>query len=265
MENLQSQEIIDPEQVVEEEVSPTTGDEEISEEASPTVIEPKKSKVQERIDQITKEKWEARREAEHWKNLATKAEPSRVEVPSDRPKPPLEVDFSDTEEYRKARVEYEDKVDAWRERGKRSQEIQFRQKQEHEENLAKYNLNAERMRVKYQDFDETVNSPVFTPELSVEILASEYAPEIGYYLAKNPAEAQRISSLSPNTIAREIGRLESKFTEGKSKLISGAPKPLTTVTGNDITPKDPSKMSTEEWMIWEKQQTMEKLKKRLGG
>ncbi len=116
------------------------------------------------------------------------------------------------------------------------------------------------MRAKYQDFDETVNSPVFTPELSVEILASEYAPEIGYYLAKNPAEAQRISSLSLNAIAREIGRLESKFTEGKSRLISGAPKPLTTVAGNDIVAKDPSKMTDDEWYRWDKQEKIKKIK-----
>ncbi len=260
MENLQSQEIIDPEQVVEEEVSQTTGDKGVPAEPSPDVAEPKKTKVQERIGQLTKEKWDARREAEYWKNQAAKRETPPTEVSSDRPKPPLETEFSDTEEYRKARVEYEDKLDAWRERGKRTQEIQFRQKQEHEDNLAKYNLNAERMRAKYQDFDETVNSPVFTPELSVEILASEYAPEIGYYLAKNPAEAQRISSLSLNAIAREIGRLESKFTEGKSRLISGAPKPLTTVAGNDIVTKDPSKMTDDEWYRWDKQEKIKKIK-----
>lgn len=249
-----------------EEVQATGTEEEVKAEETPPepVVEekPVKTAFQQRIDEITREKYEARREAEYWKNLATKEQTKPTELPPGRPVPPLEMDFTDPTEYRRARVKYEDDLDAWKENSRKSNEIQRRQTEEYEANIARYNANIARMKDKYADYDEVVGKPVFTPELSQEIMASEYAPEIGYYLAKNTAEAKRLSSLSSSAMAREIGRLEGKFTAGTLKFTSGAPKPINPVTGSDVVEKDPAKMTDTEWYEWNKQQKLKKILKK---
>ena len=180
-------------------------------------------------------------------------------IPTDRPVPPVESDFIDPKEYRDARFKYEDDSEIWRSRQRQTVESQTKQEQERAENWENYEQNAETMREKYDDFDETTTQNIFTPEMRDAIIAQENGPSIGYFLAKNPNELFRISRLPQKQMEKELWKLDSKFSLATKKIISGAPLPLNPVKGDDVVGKDPSKMTDEEWFKWDKQQKLKKL------
>ena len=247
------------EEVKEGEVKETSDGLSLEEIASGT----KKAKkgVQTRIDELTKEKYDAKREAEYWKNKANEVKPvESAVIPSDRPLPPAESDFIDTMDYKKARVEYEDRLDAWKTSHRQTVETKKKQEEEITANISKFNTNSTKMREKYSDFDKAINEPLFTPVLSNEVMSSEYGPEIGYYLAKNPSEAIKLNQLSEKAIAKEIGKLEVRFSQAVKKTDSNAPAPLSPLKGDESPIKDPSKMSDDEWYKYEQQQKLKKLK-----
>lgn len=276
---LNNQEPIQPENVQsetnEKEVESRTTEEEgfsleeiaktLEEEGTEEEGKPKKpvSKVQERIDRLTWEKWEAKRESE---NLRRELEEIRNEAktkssPAQRPIPPLEDDFEDPNEYRKARIKYEDEIFAWNE-AQRNIELSKKQAEERfQESLKAFNKRAERMRAKYQDFDDVIATPVFSPTLSQEILDSELGAEIGYYLAKNPDEALRLSSLPPSRVAKEIGKLEVRFTSVSKRTVSKAPPPINPLDGDDAVKPDLEKMPIEDFMKAEKKKIIERKKR----
>jgi hypothetical protein len=121
------------------------------------------------------------------------------------------------------------------------------------------------LKQKYADFDQVVNAPVFTPEMQGAIFDSEQGPEIAYFLGKNKPEADRIAGLPLAQIHREIGRLEARFTPSP-RAISTAPAPITPVTGTAGPQIDPEKMTTAQWMAWNQEQRLARLKQNpLGG
>ena len=132
---------------------------------------------------------------------------------------------------------------------------------EEKEPYAKFNVDAERVRNKYADFDDVISKMPSSPNLSFEVLTSDYAPEIGYYLSKNPDIAIKLRDLPPSRIAREIGKLEARFGDANAKFISNAPAPIIPVEGSDVPPKDESAMSTKDWMALDKKRSLEKIKK----
>ncbi len=108
-------------------------------------------------------------------------------------------------------------------------------------------------RANHEDYDDVVRNPelVMTNEVVDAIQTSDVAGEVAYHLASNPAEAERISKLSPLSIAREIGRIEVRLGEPKSKRTTAAPDPLEPITsGGETAGKDPDKMSMAEYEKW---------------
>jgi hypothetical protein len=115
-------------------------------------------------------------------------------------------------------------------------------------------------RAKYDDFDDVVSAPIFAPETQVMLMQSPHGAEIGYYLGLHPAEAATLNTLTPVAKARAIIALEQKMWTQQTKTVSTAPAPITPVAGSAVSVKDPSKMTTDEWMTWDRQQRLERLK-----
>lgn len=108
-------------------------------------------------------------------------------------------------------------------------------------------------RANHADYDDVVRNPdlVMTHAVVDAIQTSEVAGEVAYHLAKNPAEAERISKLSPLSVAREIGKIEVRLAEPKGKRTTNAPDPLEPVNaGGETAAKDPDKMSMAEYEAW---------------
>ena len=268
------QEVVHPEDAPKEEVESQPTEEEgfsleklakeLEEKETPPEEEGKKKtagKVQERIDKLTWEKWEAKREAEQLRKELEEFRNTTTVAPAQRPIPPVEDDFDDPNEYRKARVKYEDEIFAWNETRRNTELEKQRSQERFQESLKAFNKRAERMRAKYPDFDEAISAPIFSPAVSQEVLDSEYGAEIGYYLAKNPDEALRLSSLPPSKVAKEIGKLEVKFTSVSKRTVSKAPPPINPLDGDDAVKPDLEKMPIEDFMKAEKKKIIERKKR----
>ena len=265
-------------EVEEEEIQTTQESEEESEATTQTTAEEKSPTVEDIVSGKqaigkkgvdTTPKWLKNRLDEMTAKLYEKdkrikeLEATKI-ITSERPLPPLRDDFMEPEVFRKAMVKYEDDLDDWKTQHRDIAISQERQKQEIADNTAKFNEKAEKMREKYTDFDIIINEPVFSPAMSTEILTSDFGPEIAYFLAKNPAEALKLSKLAPNRVAREVGKLEAKFSQASKKIISNAPEAIKPIKGLNVVQKDPEKMNTQEWMAWEKRRIIEK-RKQMGG
>lgn len=103
---------------------------------------------------------------------------------------------------------------------------------------------------KYPDFMEAVGNPELpslrgTPLMTI-LLETENGVDIGYALAKNPSEYERILELSvrnPAAAAREVFRMDAKFAGNGP---TNAPPPPPQRNGSTQVVKDYSGMSTAE-------------------
>lgn len=85
------------------------------------------------------------------------------------------------------------------------------------------------------------------------IKSSDVGPQVAYYLAKNPAEAQRLFALPVVEQGVEFGTLKAKFAPGATlKVVPGAPPPPQVVaTGKGGT--KPSASSSSDFAAFEAQ------------
>jgi len=225
--------------------------------------------AKERFDKLTREKYALKRDIEEKdkkiRELEAGSEPS-----TQRPAPPDRFEYDDMEDYSKAMTLWKDKDDLWKNQRAKKENAALAYQQYESEIFANFEKRAGAMRKKYSDFDDSVAN--FIPEmpdgkhmhLRDELLESELGPELGYYLAKNPKEVRRILSLLPRQITKEIAVLEQRFQTAK-KTRSSAPDVIVPIEGTEVSRKDPSKMSDEEWYAWEQKRRKEKIEKKFKG
>lgn len=196
--------------------------------------------AQKRFDELTKEKAILEKKVQELENAKA--------IPTERPLPPSPNAFENDTDYQKAVVEWKDKDDAWKAQHQNISQQQEERQRVVKTNEAKFDRNAERLIAKYPDFSEKVQEVSVSTAMKEELEASDLGPEIFYFLANNPVEFQRMLNLSPREVAKEVGKLEVRFTEVKTKLKSDAPPALKTIEGNDTLPTDLSKIKDDnEW------------------
>lgn len=181
-----------------------------------------------RIDRVTKRAAEAEAKAEalarelnEWKSKQT---------PATDPLEPKMADFTDIEEYAKAKAEYKVTQDRKERETKLQAEQVEKSRQTLESSWAEKSIQGED---KYDDFAEIVGDLKPTTPWAIAIMEAENAADVAYYLGKHLKEAQRIIALPPVSQIREIAKLEARLltqTETPKKP-SQAPKPITPVTG----------------------------------
>lgn len=248
-----------PEEVVSTEVAevepiePKT-EEVASEEPKEEVVVPKKKTAQERIDELTRKRRDAERDAEYWRKKALEKEPAPVETPAIPPRPKLDQ-FESTEAY-------EDALLAWNDRQKEIKAQAEKQHTEQQTALQTFQERAQKVRQEYDDFDEVVEQPIFSQHMREALLYAENGPAVAYHLGTNPSEAARIRNLPPTVQLLELGKLETKLLLAKqTKKVSAAPPPPTPVGmagGGEV---DESKLSTADWIKLDNQRRIDRIKK----
>ena len=235
-----------------------------TEPTEPVAPPPKKQTAQERINELTRIRREKEREAEYWKKVALekKEAPPEPKAEASLPGRPKLEQFETSEQY-------EDALFEWRDNVREIKSIAQRQEREYESALKEFNERARKLRNEHEDFDEIIDSPVFSPAMWEAVLLSENGPQVAYHLGKseNWALAERIRNLPPSRQLYEMGKVETQLLVAtQKKTVTSAPAPIKPVgitgTGGE---KDPSKMTTEEWMAWDKKREIEKLKAKLSG
>jgi hypothetical protein len=265
MENEQATtEVVSTEEVAQNtETEPTEEPAETQEEV-PEVKEeevvippPKKQTAQERINAVIKKQREAEREAEHWKRLAEQKE--QVAQTSYRP----QIENYPTQEA------YEDALFEWRDAGKQQQIQRYQATVAEQEAVSKFKAGAEKMKEVYEDFDEVVEQPVFTPTMREVLLNSDDGAMVAYFLGRdeNHAVAEKIRNLPVKLQVYELGKLEERLKLAKkTQKPTGAPSPISPVgaTGGKQD-KDQSKWTDDEWFAWRKQEKIKQIKQKSGG
>ena len=163
---------------------------------------------------------------------------------------------------------YEDALLEWH--SKRSTEESAKRQEDTrlKDAYREFDRRADKLRERYEDFDDVVNAPVFTETMRKVLLHGENGPQLAYYLGRPEHRkiAERISTLPADIQPYEIGKLESQLIiAAKTKKVSAAPEPIKPVGGPAAPVLDESKMSDEEWFKREQQKRLDRLKEKWSG
>lgn len=217
--------------------------------------------VQKRIDELTRKAKEAERTAEIWRAEALKAKPAVVEPVKPVVEEPKAKPTADQFETQEAFVEA---LTDWK-LGERDKATEKKGKEDALRNeqttaVQQFVAKTEAYKAEVTDFDDVMAAAgdiQISPALTHEVLTHENGPALQYYLAKNPAEADRLNQLSPLALAREIGRIESRFVsapaskEPTQEKVTKAPAPIIPVSRTAAaSTKDPGDMSPTEYRAW---------------
>ena len=238
-----------------------------STEAAP----PERDKVQERIDKLTREKYDALRERDQrdYELEQLRARVSQIEAAkSETARVAPEEDFPTLEKYGYDEAKFNAAVSAHyskiaRQEAAKATQEQFEQVRRAElENKVNQNWaakEAEFLKSK-PDYAEKVKNARTLP-ISVEVQevlkGSEFGPQVAYHLVENPEVARAILRLPLQTQLMEVGRITARIEANKAPLkpaVSQAPPPPAKVDGTVAVEKDPSTMSDKEFATWRKRQ-----------
>ena len=218
-----------------------------------------KNKVQKRIDQLTREKYEERRAKEALEKRLKELEDAK---PKPEPiKAPKYDDFETEDAYNEAQAEYLAQKAAQKIKDEQSASEQERATQERLQKQAdqttKYVEKLQSEAGQYEGIMEKLNDPIFadiTQKMDAELIGliqtSEKSTALTYHLANNLEQADQISRLSPVLAARELALIEASIETPKPNKVSQAPDPISPIGSNETVDKDPDKMPMDEWIEW---------------
>ena len=232
-----------------------------NEEEAPQEVkkpEPLPHGVQKRIDRAVRQKYEAEAETKVLRERINQIENQQRNQPKQQEQGAPKLDqFDNIEDYVSAKAEYvADKLI--------NEKLSAREKVEQERNAqAAQGKTAESWQKRISsitaelpDYDDVVGSSdvVFrNPVVLDAIKESDLGPQVAYYLASNPDEADEIDSLSGIAAVRAIGRLEAKLVK-QGASTTRTPAPIKTVGQKSNVVKSPEKMSDAEFAKWRKSQ-----------
>ena len=218
--------------------------------------------VQKRIGKLTKS-WrtaERERDAEKERRTALEKELRELKAKQFVDSRPVKTDFDTEDDYIEALTDWkiDSKLNASLEKEEVEKEKEVPAADSDFSDLDGLDEALNSGRAKYEDFDKlALNTDlVFSVAVTKMVLDTEIPEDIMYYLAQNPEESKRISSLSDIKAAREIGKLET--TVGKEKVApkvpikktTKAPAPIQSVRTDGVVDKDTNKMSAKEYRVW---------------
>ena len=201
-------------------------------------------KLEKRFSEITKQREEARQDAQRERQarvdleqrlaaLEQQRQPQQQSYVDQEPQP---SQFADAFEYAKALAEFStEKALAERDR----QVAQAKEQEAQQKIIQSWAQKVQDAKAELPDFDDLVASSDVVVNNAVRdaILESDVGPKILYHLAENNDLAKKIASLSPNAALREIGKLEAKFevtpeTKQTTPVVrSKAPAPIQPIRG----------------------------------
>lgn len=242
------QEVQAPEQTTEQAATPTEEGTEGEQQSKERDEKGRFKGVQPRIDELTRARREAEREAAYWRTMATQASQQQA---SEKPTPDK---FTDYAEYVEALTDWktEQKInERMQQEGQRK--VEMTRAQTFEQRQAEFKAKA-------PDYDAVVGSsdaPV-TAHVSAALLDSEAGPLLMYHFAKNPQVLERLNSMSEAQANREIGRLEASLAQAPQApavKTTAAPRPASVIgtQGRGAT-LDPARMSHEEYRAYRAKQ-----------
>ena len=211
-----------------------------------------KGGFQNRIDKLTREKYQLAEELERERQARAEYE-RKLQQPQPQP---AQQEYSSYEEFVAAQAR-QAALDAVREQSEQQQKQQAEQKQRetHRQLVTDFLSSANQLAAEVNDFEDVAGSvQVGGTAVGQALLMSDRGAQLSYYLGANPQELMRIEQASagnPIVAARELTRLEAKaeaLIKSRSKS-SASPqgKPLgVSPAVNSSAPSD--RDSVEDWI-----------------
>jgi hypothetical protein len=185
--------------------------------------------IQSRINELTRDKHSARREADYWKGIATHS--TALDTAPETAAKPMADDFDDYDAYVEALTDWkvDNKTREVASKATQSAEVSFRQANWDDRQAAVVSI--------HPDYNEVVGSSDIELKQNVidALMESERGPELAYHMATNPEYAAQLNRMSATGAALELGRLEASLDNPVAKAPSNAPTPITPiVTGATV-------------------------------
>lgn len=227
---------------------------------------PKRNREQERYDELTREKYDARRERdqERFRREAVEAELNELRKKAQTTPvapaefPTLESVGYDENKFHVAVAEFTREAAAKEAARVLNEDRAKSQKQTLEQTWQQ--RQAEFAKSKPDYFDKVANNqhlPI-SPDMARVLMASEMGVQVAYYLGDHMDQARHIAMLSdPLDQAREIGRIEARLEAQKAApvAVSKAPPPPPKLeTADPKVDKSPDQMTDKEFATWRKRQ-----------
>ncbi|WP_401733439.1 hypothetical protein [Stenotrophomonas muris] len=221
---------------------------------------PRNKGVGKRIDELTREKYDAQRERDYWREQAIRNQrqpEQRQEQASQQheasDKPTMEQYGFDVAAYTEALYEWHKQQDA-----KSAQKA--KEAESEQERAKRYQESVQAFAETHPDFYEVFHGGLPVSESMAQAITETDNPAaIAYYLGQNPEEAARIAAMSPTGASRAIGRIEAKLEsqaapvavdtarQPETKTVTKAPPPVTTLSGAPPVVKDLTEMSMADY------------------
>jgi hypothetical protein len=249
----------------------------------------KEDPVQKRIDQLTREKYDAlrdrdRRDYEVERLRAELEEARSAKQPEVAPQnefPTLEQFGFDEGKYAAAVAAHYSKLateqgtkaaqEALRaERERQSAETAQKTWTQREQDFKKSKPDYEAVALKHP----RDGGPTITPSMAQIIKGSDVGPQVAYYLGENVDKANAIASLHPIDQAREIGRIEARLELAKAPpkpAVSQAPPPPSRIEADEapstvrVDSPESDALSDKEWTRRRNAQEAARLRKQRSG
>lgn len=200
---------------------------------------------------------------------SVKREPQQTSQPAPEVKPePKKADavgkpkIDDVDEKGQPRFktydEYLDARDTWLraetkrefEEGQKAAQREQEKRQAEEATTKEWKSRAAKAAEKYADFNEVALDPKLPIKqdspVAEYIFESPNGTDVLYHLGKNPAELQRINTLSRIGQARELALIESKLSSPPVKRVTSAPPPPRTVNATSTASGDEVEQALKE-------------------
>jgi hypothetical protein len=221
---------------------------EADDEAPAIENEGKPSKLKARFSELTKQREQARADAQRERDAREALEarlaaleqgqaPRQALVADAKPTPDQ---FTDAFEYAEALAEFSAER-ALKERDR--QDLERKAQEQQAKVVQTWTKRLEAAKVEIDDFDEMVSSSdiVVPNHIRDAILESDVGPQILYHLASNQDQARSFNDLTPAQALRAIGKLEAKFEKSetskpeRSVVKSKAPAPINPIKSSNAT------------------------------
>jgi hypothetical protein len=230
---------------------------------------PPRDRVQERIDTLTREKYEGLSRAERAEYRAQQAEQRLAEreaeaktqsVAPANDYPTLESVGWDEAKHAAAVAAWGAKQATQAAKAELAAERAQAQQQQAVQEWQRKQADFIKTNPEYEQKVGSLPPSLMTDELSEVIMESPMGPEVALYLAENIEKLAAISSLPQKSQAREIGRIEAKLEAAKvaPPPVSKAPPPVGRIDGADAstavstTDPDSDKLSDDAWFAAER-------------
>jgi len=247
VENAQTGATADPaQQEAAQETQQTPAPVETDEQREEQARDEKGRFVQKRINELTREKYEARRQVD-----SLRAELDQLRAQIQQPRQPAPDPQQDPEAYIRHLVREEARGYVESDRAASAQQ----QEQQRFQNIAQKHAEREVVfATEHPDYEEAAHNLTSVigvdPMLAEVLMSSEHGPLVVHHLGTHLDEAVQLAALPPHMRIAQVARIEARLTAPKPKPVTKAPDPVPTVGGGAAATKDPDRMSVGEWLAW---------------